>query len=277
MTRESIRIDYLNVIKNEYEIRNECWDKAIFDTDLIYGIAYQILEVAISNSIPRSYNLNYHLSRTKYAPESVGSHTNLMNILVDRALGFVYYSNNAQPEYAYREIIEAVRRHDLPENEIGDIPDDGTRDDIGLSTIEQIYWQSFGDYSPPEMKNLDTNVCILLKEMNRRESKLGRLIYLADKISAIIAVLAYDYIGVSPVRQVSDEKISELDRYAIKYCGYEEGDVIKASEMWTCSYFKNRAAIKYDDSGFYTAVLVMVTLMVHKKWYAWRTKEYAQQ
>lgn len=48
-----------------------------------------------------------------------------------------------------------------------------------------------------------------------------------------------------------------------------------ASEMWAIDYFKERGIINYDETGYFTSLVVMVTLMMNNgKWYQWREQDY---
>ena len=265
---------YETVIRQEYNLAGKKWNTRVLHPENIYGIAKQIIEVGASSSVSRSYNTLHHISNAKYAPESVSAHTNLMSTIVDRAIAFNYFHEANWPEFSYREIMEAVRRHDLPENIIGDIPDDGKRNDKQLFLEEEAYWRNFSSYYPDGLDNVEINVLILLIEMTNHTGEIGRLLYSADKVSAIIAVLAYDSIGFPPVRRVNDRKMSNLEKKCILHCGLKNEIVAKASEIWTCAYLCIRKQVKYDESGFMTALLVMITLIVNDEWYDWRFRDY---
>ena len=60
----------------------------------------------------------------------------------------------------------------------------------------------------------------------------------------------------------------------MEICGPHKSGFYKASEMWTIDHLKIRELIRLDDDGFFTALIVMYTLMVNGKWYSWREKDY---
>ena len=62
----------------------------------------------------------------------------------------------------------------------------------------------------------------------------------------------------------------------MRICERLDGNYRRASEMWTIDYLKLRRRIQFDDSGFFTSILVMYTLMVNKTWYNWRERDYLE-
>ena len=70
------------------------------------------------------------------------------------------------------------------------------------------------------------------------------------------------------------EYASALDKKAMVMCDNINNNRCRASEMWTISFFKLKNNILFDRTGYFTALIVMMTLDVNGKWYDWRTKEY---
>jgi hypothetical protein len=44
--------------------------------------------------------------------------------------------------------------------------------------------------------------------------------------------------------------------------------------MWAIDYFKMRELEQYDDTGYFTALIVAYTLAVNGHWYIWRDHDY---
>lgn len=278
MDIKEIKSLYCSIMKQEKIANNRIWSKSIYNADEMYNTALRLLEVAKLSMLSRSYNENYHLTNTSIAYESVAAHTNLMMALVDFAIKFEcddMISTESLYGFTYREIIEAVRRHDMPENEIGDIPDDGRRDDAAKADEEEAYWQKYSALSPIGELTFEIHVNRVLGYMNKRVTAVGRLLHVADKVSGILAVLRYDLDGYPPIKTFEDKGISKSDSIAMKLCDHQEHGICKASEMWSIVYFKIRRTCKYDDTGYITGILVMTTLIVNGKWYKWRTADYS--
>ena len=163
----------------------------------MYNIAAQIAEFAENSTVLRSYTRKYgNLTDDIISFESDGAHVNLMSAMVDRAFSWYYGPSTLYTDdgYSYREIMEAIRRHDLPENVIGDIPDDGNRDEASKLLAEETYHQEFSAKSPSRELEFERKVHRLLEEIVGKTSPTGKLIYVADKVSAIIMTLFYDSI-----------------------------------------------------------------------------------
>ena len=285
--KEGILRESFRILKQESKLFHEntwCIPELFRKTDSnnwttiekLYNITYQILEFGHSSLVLRSYNNNYNLTEDRIAYESVGGHTNLVGVIIDRImrLGWSSAVNESVEGFYYNEIMEAVRRHDLPENVIGDIPDNGMRDEKSKSEKEHQFWQDFRKYSTYDEYHHEDRVQMLLDEMEQKSTIIGRMLYLADKIAANIITLCYDSINRSPMITMDDEKASPLDREAMAHCDYNENGYYKASEIWTYGYFVTRETIKYDDIGFYTAIIVIATLIINGEWYKWREKLY---
>lgn len=260
---------YSRIVQQEYKLCGLPWRYDILRADEIFDTTWQIMEVAASALIPRAFNKCYSVNFDDYACESVAAHTATMSILLDRALAF-----KGGPWYNYRELMEAVRRHDLPENVIGDISDNGDRDDAAKSSFENIYWDTYSKLSPKSNRDFERSVNSLLREMNDKSTKPGRMLYLADKASAILTALCHDYHHIEVCMSIYDESASATDKLAMSLCENRVSDMCKASEMWTIGFFQTRGTVRYDTIGFFAAIIIMATLQVHQKWYSWRVPTY---
>ena len=277
MNEAKIKAQYKSIIEKEMHANQKFWRLESRDADIMYNAAAQLLEIAKQSMIPRSYIQNYHLSNTTVSYESIGAHANLMTAIVDRAVNYEcedLVTPQSIYKFSYREIIEAARRHDLPENVIGDIPDDGTRDDVAKAKEESKYWREYSTLSPGREVVFEMHVNSILNMMNRHEGMVGRLLHVSDKASAILMVLCYDQAKMPPVMLIDQKNISDSDIMAMSLCDYCEHGVCKASEMWSIVYFKIRQTAKLDDTGFITGILIMATLIVNGKWYSWREEDY---
>ena len=276
---------FYDVIKNEVHNTNGRIKIPNASYDEILGLTNQIREVAKSSTVPRSCSTRYSPKTIeKIAPESVGSHTNLMATIIDRVLAHRYgsYFSQTEDNFTYREIMEVARRHDLPENVIGDIPDNGNRHNSELAITERAYHKEFIKNSPSKELKFEERIKKLQDSMNLKNSFSGRLLYAADKVSAIIHVLELDSMSYSPVLSTTDKNLSSAELEAMKICDYRyehhglagPSTDFKASELWTIDYFKTRKLYDYDDTGLITAILIMDTILINGKWYDWRRKDY---
>ena len=278
----NVKKEYVRIMQNEKTLSGRDW--LIPNPPEMYQTALQIAEYAHNSMVLRSYNRIYGMTRKRRAYESVGAHANLASAIFDRAYSDIHWYNHSFIEkepgvvYSYREFIEAIRRHDLPENVMGDIPDDGKRDERQKHVAELTYHAFFEEKYPRHEEAIKEKVSTLLEEMEEKSTPAGRFLYSVDKASAIIMALEYDFYKESPMRRINARNLSKRDRdemarcdtivhkFPFKYC--------LASEMWTNDWFEARKLVDYDESGFMTALIVMRTLQVHEKWYSWRQESY---
>ncbi|MBQ3464969.1 HD domain-containing protein [Candidatus Saccharibacteria bacterium] len=269
ITREFIKLMFC-----EAKLTKNPWD--LPSANEMIGIVYQITEVAKSSLVLRSYNNIYGLTKNDSAFESVGAHTNLMAILVDRALNFYYRTEEdlEKEGYTYREIMEAVRLHDLPENMIGDIPDNDSSDTDIKKKNEELYYRVFAQTYMPRDAHFKGKVRLLLNEMDEKSSNIGKLLYCADKTAAILIALQYDDNETPPVLKKNKRQNTRRDLEEMSMCDDKTHNRYHASEMWTIDWFKARKLIDFDIKGFFTCVIIMRTLQVKGRWYDWREKDY---
>lgn len=258
-------------------------DLDIISATRIQSAAWRLAQIAESSFVPRSYIHYYGISEEPLTNESVSAHTNLVLALVEEALDYYYGANFGDPGskwprtidgYTRREILEAARLHDLPENASGDIPDNGNRDNAAKDREEANYFFDYTRSYPKDKTKFADNVMSLLLQMRNQHSPTGRLLYMADKTAALLITLQYDEVSLPPTMEFDNPAASERDKKEMALCDYKDGGRSRASEMWAIDFFKMRRISDQDDFGFFTAIIVMRTLEVNGKWYDWREKDY---
>ena len=256
----------------------------VYRPELFHDLALRALDVAKSSFVPRGYNGPYGLSDADFFFESVGAHANLTVEVITQALDTIYdvsFGNNmffsristvTIDGYTYREVVEVARLHDLPENETGDIPDHGSRDEeLKMATEFDYIERHLSNYPDKEFSE---RVLKLFNEMQMLSSPTGILLYLADKVAALIVTLALDRAGHSPMISPDGSYLTERDIQEIEMCDRSYDGKYKASEMWAIDYFKIRDIVRLDKDMFFTALIVATTLVVNGRWYGWREKDY---
>ncbi|MDO4612028.1 MAG: HD domain-containing protein [Candidatus Saccharibacteria bacterium] len=245
----------------------------------MHDLCWRLLEIAKSAFVQRSFVARYGLPNLGRTNESVSAHTNLLSAMVDAALAYQYGpkcdEKKTSDGYSYRQIMEVVRLHDLPEVEFGDMPDNGSRDEEKKQANEMEYLRKFTAYYPSKEGDFVTNVERLILDMQQQSSETGRMLYLADKVAAVLITLAYDSVGKPPMLHGCDKTASKRDKDEMEMCDWSKMGFHKASEMWTMDLLSmRRITVRFDATGFFTAIIVMMTLMVNDSWYQWREKEY---
>ena len=201
----------------------------------IYKLTLQVAEFANLCLLPRGYVERFNLDSRKIAHESVAAHTLLVTTLVDRALRHYYGPNfnSRDPScewpithdgFSYPEIMETIRIHDLPENDIGDIPDNGSCDPSRKRALEHTYLNQFSETYPEHERSRAHQAYELFNKIKPRDpsSNTGNIIYLADKAASIIITLCYDAAKMSPRIHEDDPTLSERDIQQMESCDYRE-------------------------------------------------------
>ena len=276
--------EYDNALAGEEKISGGSFNVPTCPAREVLGIVQQLECVAKSNTVLRCCSTRYgSFDPSQIGPETVAAHTNLLQVIVDRVLAYYYgplFTATHDGNFTYREIMEVIRRHDLPENVIGDIADNGNRDDVNLRHIEQSYLYNFAKASPKRDVNSEEKIRLLQYNMDNQLGFTGQLLYAADKMSAIFATLEYDCNGASPTMSTAFKGASRKEAKAMELCGFYstsgQDKICRASEMWTINYFKFRKLYQYDSTGLITAILIMKSIITNGKWYSWRKADYAK-
>ena len=266
MTKNHLLKEYQKAIKKEGL-------QVSVSADELYGIMLQLSEIAYSILVPRSYSTRYNLTTHSDVFESVASHSFFLENLVDNALTFLYGPdfNHTLDGFTYREVLQAVRRHDLPENVITDIPDNGNRNDEFLAWQENYYWSEFAKESPRRETDTEDRVMFLLKDSRFGfTTTTGSMIHAADKASAIFVNLCLEEKGCPPIMATDDPQASKIEYDIMQKCERHLHKDNKrycfASEMWTKFFFQHNNH-KLDYGKYFTALLIMKTIAVTGKWY----------
>lgn len=242
----------------------------------INDATWQIFEVAKSAFVSRSYNALYNLCQDEIVYESVSAHTNLVSAIATWAFDMVSITNETCPTdgYSFKEIQEAIKLHDLSENEIGDIPDNGDHNEAEKNAIEMAYYKKYVERY--HSVAFSKHVLELLSSMQNKDSFVGRMIYLSDKVAALIITLCLDEMGHPPLANLVSPWASTRDRAEMRLCDNTKDGMRYASEMWTMDFFEMRKLCQYDDTMFFVALIIAATLRVKGRWYRWREKSYKQ-
>lgn len=291
LVREYLEL-FQEILKKEYLIRDE-WSFNFFDkhrSTHIFSDVTQLFEIAELSTVPKGYLKSYGLYSEDSIFESVGAHTNLVHAILSLAMdNFDYYAKNHDNEDGTRKIVceeierytreemhEAITLHDLPTNEIGDWLDNTDRNLEYKKALEVGYFNRFTSHYSYKNPDFARHVIELLENMDPEGSLIGQILYLTNKTSDIITALVYDKKGISPMMHMRQGLTPRRDRLAMLCCDYQNDDCRKASEILTMDFFEIRQFAKCDRTGYFTALIIMATLIVKNTWYTWRKQTYSE-
>lgn len=287
MDKKALLSEYSRIIALEEAISGGVYAAPTCSPEYVLGLVEQLECIIKSGMILRCCATRYGPLKKPHeiAYESVSAHTNLVKAIVDRVLAYHHgsYFDRTVDRFNYREIMTVIERHDLPENLIGDIADNGKRPDKDLAEIEHAYLREYAKSSPTSETDFEKHVHDLQINYEEKQGFSGRLIFAADKVSAILVTLGYDAVDHSPIMSTDFTKASEKEKSAMQLCEFRtkrvsmlgDYEICRASEMWTIDYLKYRKLYQYDDTGLITAILIMESLIVNEKWYSWREADYS--
>ena len=280
----AITSQYEEIIKKELTLKASQHTRNVIDIDSFFilqfpeeqikGTALRLLEIAKNSTVLRCGNVLGHLTNDTIAYESDGAHTNLVRAMVKYAMDFIYGWGANSPNFYREEIDEAALIHDLPENITGDIPDNRNRDEAKKVQTESAYIEEFMKKAKPRKPMHAHQVKKLLRQMEDKSTTEGRILYCADKLSAIIMMLVLDHLELFPYAFPGEKSISKISDEELSFCTKRLDGSVLLSDAWTIDFLHGRKLNQYDDYSFFTAILIMTTLLVKGEWYDWRYKQY---
>ena len=116
------------------------------------------------------------------------------------------------------DVLRCLAVHELGENESGDIPDDGTRNEARKDAEEYEYVKN---YLLPWSLADANQVLSLFREMQKKSTKTGKFVYCVDKTEAILQNLIYEAEGRcgSFLAKSSKFQLSERDQMEMEATG----------------------------------------------------------
>ncbi len=278
---KNVRIKYQQALVQEANRLEHPIHPKLFDADLVFNITKYIMEVAESSKVLRSGAHQTHETADGRAYESNGAHTNLVRTLIQLYMFTMYgYSlRGFSPRHIIRYInsIKLLKLlpyldimttiHDFPENKYGDIPDDGNRNEIlkklhELQYLEETKKQCIVIYG----EEVTNRVFKLYEEFNNKSTPIGRALYCADKVAAILYYINSDKDGNYVCVKPDDIEKSATNAQSVKHCR-KTSNGYPVAWLWTMDYLRTRMLVRYDESLFFTSVIIMMTIMVYGKWH----------
>ena len=281
--KSELEASYKRIMQEESAMQNDRMPY-IWSFEEACNTALQLEQIALNSLVDRSYNSIYHLHGGVASFESDGAHTNFVDSLAFACIRRHYGPNifilDETRGITTEHVHEAIKRHDLEENRTGDCPDSSDEKDRLEAKFERevIYQREYCQLSPSRNSEFDEKVNLLLDEMRHQSSELGKIIYVADKIAAVLFLLTLQKTGRDAYRTIRETNLTDRDKREIyTIAGEVEPFFLQhflGSEMWTVDYLSERNIARYDTTGFYTSILVAYTLIVRGEWYEWRERQY---
>lgn len=237
--------EYRDVIKKEIKLRSALhypnWmnGSETFMAEEMYETAWKIFEVSKNACyfFPFSHAIE-GADEPTYPPRTVGGHLILTSAIAEAALDAKY------------------------ETEFGNEMLFFTRTDDGYSYRDIMGHIRSRDFSETELLSFST----------------GRLIYLSERTAEIILALTMDMLTPEPPMVAENStRASELERREMRLCDFSYKGKCKISEMMSIDFFALRKFVDYDENLFFTALILMCTLIVNNCWYSWRELQYLEQ
>lgn len=149
----------------------------------------------------------------------------------------------------------------------GDVPADGTRDDVALDRLEgnEIYSHLGANY-PEEYRKLGWS---LYQEFEKKDTPRGQVNYLGDKTDSFLMALYYESIGkfgdvMHKVRAYGAKETECVDIQSMKYT-----KTVSPVDNWLCAVLREPGALKYAHLDVFLEILQSAVFAVRKKEMLW--------
>ena len=207
------------------------------------------------------YPYNVENPRELQRSESVLEHVmGAMNLLT---LISVYYPE-AIPQTELLPCLLLLMHHEVGEGEIGDLPDDGNRDEAAKNRAELEAMKAYCITLP---KDFGRDLLIDFMELQSRMLRRAQWVYLADKLEAVLQGLIYerDGRGGSFDMKAMITKVSDQDQHYIQRTGS-----IKLVDNWAAHFMDH--ARDMECAAVFLEVLRAAVEDVREEWFSWLTE-----
>lgn len=148
------------------------------------------------------------------------------------------------------KVIQCLAVHELGENDTGDVPDDGTRDDAKKDADEFEYVREYlSHWGLDSMESANAQQILkVFREMQEKSTELGRFIYCVDKTEAILQNLIYETEGRTgsfEVKKKFVKEMSERDRMEVEATKSD-----KVADNWAYGFYIRYRNLEYFDIFF---------------------------
>lgn len=151
--------------------------------------------------------------------------------------------------------------HEIGETELGDIPDDGLRDENKKRAIEHEVLQGLISDLPPFFRR---RILIGFTELQARTTERGRIMYCLDKLETILQGLIYESEGRGGDYhyKMKQRRISQQDRNNIRDTGS-----CKLVDIWSKHFLEKIA--DFPEAPIFTDILRAAVVDIRGEWFSW--------
>jgi len=173
-----------------------------------------------------------------------------------------FYRDLVPSCYTLSLYMQTLLFHELGENESGDIPDDGQRDDAKKDKQEYQYISDYLEAWPTKRADL---IKAKVREMQNKSSVAGKLIYCVDKTEAILQNFIYEAQGRSgdaATKEKMFETFSERDQSELIAT-----NSTKPADMWAYGFYDRYR--KYPMFDIFFDIIRAAALDVRGEDFTW--------
>lgn len=155
----------------------------------------------------------------------------------------------------------AAEAHEIGEVLIGDIPDDGQRDEALKIKQEKAAVAKFAEALPEVVR---ADLLKFFDEFDDKSSKRGRILYCADKIEAVLQGLLYESKGLVGDIRCKEHivKLSEQDQRGVAKSGS-----FRLADIWAVHFVEK--VRKYPEAEIFLEILDVAVHDVRGEGFAW--------
>ena len=163
------------------------------------------------------------------------------------------------------DYLDMLRLHEMGENVLGDIPDNGNRDETAKDEAEFAYLSMYLKFYPEAYRS---KMLIIFKEMQTKATERGRTLYCIDKTEAILQNLIYERQGRGGDLNKRLTFITEpttRDKWE-----YEMTGSSKPADMWSFAFFKK--CEDYEHIKVFRDIIVLAAREIRGELFNWLDK-----
>lgn len=206
----------------------------------------------VARVYPYDPRVKFDQTRSESVLEHIAGVTNLLILVA------VYFPDVISWQ-KLPELIVTSQHHEIGENIIGDLADDGRRDEAAKNRIEAAAMEKYCANLPdPFGQNLNAS----FRELQQKDSEAGQIVFCADKNEAPLQGLIYEAEGR---RGDVIYRMSEQDRRFAEITG-----TTSLVDIWACHVLQLTRGMY--GAEIFEGILRAAVIDVRGKWFDWDEK-----
>lgn len=197
-------------------------------------------------------------------PESVNEHS---FGAIEIARGIARFFPEVLDKTTLERVIRVLHYHDLPEKDVGDIPDDGDRDEVQKNANELSVMEVFvANWPSSEREDFLRDYKLFQDpfsdQLNSDDRHFAQFAYICDKLDALLKAIVYEangHLGFRNAQALTDREIDAIEKVG-------NDNLV---DCWSYQFLHRVMPKDFPHYEVFAGILKSAILAVRNSWFKW--------